>query len=195
MISLLITVPQPPRAGLGREREAAAPSAGHAGGDADRERIDPQRRQAHARLPAQRRVGRRRRPTTPLDAARSRRSTARSARPRRSPVRRRPSRTMVRTCSIGPLAHGTGDHPGLAEAAPAGAAAEHLDREAVVDDLGQRCQRALRVRPLAQVGDRALVDHGGDVVVAGRDAAAAAGRRSAPRTSTARRRRGHGREL
>ena len=61
------------------------------------------------------------------------------------------------------LADRAGDHPGLAEPAAARAAAEHLDVEAVVDDLGQRDELVLRVRPLPEVGDRALVDGRRDV--------------------------------
>ncbi len=57
-----------------------------------------------------------------------------------------------------PLAHRTGDHPGLAEPAPPGAAPEDLDVEPVVHHLGERDQLTLRVRPRRQVSDRALLD-------------------------------------
>ena len=60
----------------------------------------------------------------------------------------------------GPLAHRAGDHARLAEAAPAGAATEDLDAQPVVDDLGERDEGSLRVRPLGEVGDGALVDGG-----------------------------------
>ena len=63
----------------------------------------------------------------------------------------------------GALAHRAGDHPGLAEAAAARAAPEHLDVEAVVHDLDERHELVLRVRPLAEVGDGALVDAIGHV--------------------------------
>ena len=63
----------------------------------------------------------------------------------------------------GALADGPGDHPGLAEAAAAGAAAEHLDVEAVVHHLDERHELLLRVGPLGEVGDGALVDAVGHV--------------------------------
>ena len=63
------------------------------------------------------------------------------------------------------LADRAGDHPGLAEPAAAGAAAEDLDVQPVVDDLGQRHELALGVRPVGQIGDRALVDLRRDVGV------------------------------
>ena len=46
--------------------------------------------------------------------------------------------------------------PGLAEAAAAGAAAEDLDRHALVDRLGERDQRLLGVGPLVEVHDGVL---------------------------------------
>ena len=58
-----------------------------------------------------------------------------------------------------PLAHRAGDHPRLAEAAAAGTAAEHLHRQAVVHDLGERGERPFRVGPLAEIGNGALVHH------------------------------------
>ena len=67
---------------------------------------------------------------------------------------------------VGSLAHRARDHPGLAEAAAARAAAEDLDVEAVVHDLDERHELLLRVRPVGEVGDRALVDDRGDVGVA-----------------------------
>ena len=48
---------------------------------------------------------------------------------------------------------------------PAGAAPEDLDVEAVVHDLDERHELVLRVRPVGEVGDRALVDDRGDVGV------------------------------
>ena len=48
--------------------------------------------------------------------------------------------------------------PGLAEPAAARAAAEDLDVQAVVHDLDERHELVLRVRPVGEVGDRALVD-------------------------------------
>ncbi len=69
----------------------------------------------------------------------------------------------------GPLADRPGDHPRLAEAAPACAAAEDLDAQPVVDDLGERHEGPLRVRPIGEIGHGALVDGGGHVGVAGFD--------------------------
>ena len=56
------------------------------------------------------------------------------------------------------LAHRPGDHPGLAEPAAAGAAAEDLDAGPLVDGLGERDQRRARVGPLVEVHDRVLGD-------------------------------------
>ena len=58
------------------------------------------------------------------------------------------------------LPHRAGDHPGLAEPAAAGAAPEHLDVEAVVHHLGEGHELLLRVGPVGQVGDGALLDDG-----------------------------------
>ncbi len=55
-----------------------------------------------------------------------------------------------------PLAHRAGDHARLAEPTAPRAAAEHLDVEPVVDDLGQRDERSSRVGPLRQVAHRPL---------------------------------------
>ena len=70
---------------------------------------------------------------------------------------------------LGSLAHRARDHPGLAEAAAAGAAAEDLDVEPVVHDLDERDELVLRVRPVGEVGDGALVDGRGHVGVAWAD--------------------------
>ena len=60
-----------------------------------------------------------------------------------------------------PLPDRAGDHPGLAEPAAAGAAAEDLDARPLVHGLGQRHERLLRVRPCVQVGGGALGDGAG----------------------------------
>ena len=57
-----------------------------------------------------------------------------------------------------PLAHGTGDHAGLAEAAAARAAAEDLDRHPLVHRLGERHEGLLGVGPRVEVHDRVLGD-------------------------------------
>ena len=67
------------------------------------------------------------------------------------------------------LAHGPGDHARLAEPAAPGAAPEDLDVEPVVDDLGERHELVLGVRPVGEVGDGALLDLGRHVGVAGLD--------------------------
>ncbi len=56
-----------------------------------------------------------------------------------------------------PLSYRTGDHACLTEATTAGAAPEHLDRQTVVDDFGQRHERSPRVVPFGKVTDGALV--------------------------------------
>ena len=67
------------------------------------------------------------------------------------------------------LAHGPGDHAGLAEAAAAGAAAEDLDVEPVVHHLGQRHERA-RAGRASRPGRRTvrLATSAGHAGVAGR---------------------------
>ena len=49
---------------------------------------------------------------------------------------------------LGTLSDGTGDHAGLAEATAPRASAEDLHRHAVMNDLGQRNERLLRIRIL-----------------------------------------------
>ena len=78
-----------------------------------------------------------------------------------------------------PLAHRAGDHAGLAEAAAARAAAEDLDAHALVHRLGERHERLLRVGPLVEVHDRALVHAERDVGAVRRDARDAAVRQVA----------------
>ena len=91
---------------------------------------------------------------------------------------------MVRTCSSGRSRTGRVIMPGLAEAAAPGAAPEHLDVQPVVHDLGERHELVLRVGPVAEVGDRALLDPLGHVGVARRDRHQRARRRRRRRTST-----------
>ena len=146
----------PPRAALGCEREPGAAHLLDLAGDPDGERVDPQRRQREPDVAAAlllvhepgdepvdaREVGRRQRRERDLVVAGAAQAVAHH-----------------RAHLVGrALAHRAGDHPRLAEPAAAGAAAEHLDVEAVVDDLDQRDELLLRVRPLGEVGDGALVD-------------------------------------
>ena len=166
-MSLLIHLPQSPRSRLGREREAGPARRGHLGRDPDREGVDPQRWQAHADLSAAggivdgvshdaldaREVGRRQRCEADLVVPRAAETVA----------------DHGAYLLLGPLAHRTGDHPGLTEAAAPRAAAEDLDVEAVVHDLGQRDELVLGVGPVGQVGDRALGHLGGHIRVARRD--------------------------
>ena len=58
-----------------------------------------------------------------------------------------------------PLAHRSGDHPGLAEPAAPGAAPEDLDVQPVVDDLDERYELAAWIGPGGQLGDGPLLDH------------------------------------
>ena len=63
-----------------------------------------------------------------------------------------------------PLPHRAGDHPGLAEPAAPGAAAEQLDVEAVVDDFDEGHQLLSGVGPGPEVGDGPLLHPLGGVV-------------------------------
>ena len=75
-----------------------------------------------------------------------------------NPVAARPFSTISPMPGDRALAHRAGDHAGLAEAAPAGAAAEDLDGHALVHRLGERDERLLRVRPGVEVHDGVLGD-------------------------------------
>ena len=66
------------------------------------------------------------------------------------------------------LADRAGDHPGLAEAAAAGAAAEDLDRHALVHRLGQGHERLLGVGPRVEV-HHGVLGHPPRDAVGGRD--------------------------
>ena len=66
------------------------------------------------------------------------------------------------------LTHRAGDHPGLAETAASGAAAEDLDAHPLVDGLGERDQRLLGVGPLVQVHHGVLGDAPRDARAVGR---------------------------
>ena len=76
--------------------------------------------------------------------------------------------------SMAALAHRTGDHAGLAEPAAARAAAEDLDRVALVHGLGQRHQRVARVRPRVEVHQGVLGDAPRNARTVGHDALDAA---------------------
>ena len=157
----------PPGAGLGREGQAGAADLLDLGGDPDRERVDAQRRErdtdaSRAFLlghevgddivdPGE--VGRRQRRERDLVVAGA-----------TNPVTHHRAHLL-----LGSLAHGTRDHPGLAEAAPARAPAEHLDVEPVVHDLDERDQLVLRIGPLGEVGDGPLLDRRRDVGIPGSD--------------------------
>ncbi len=90
------------------------------------------------------------------------------------PVDLRPLCDHVADRGDRPLADRPGDHPGLAEAAAARAAAEDLHAVALVDGLGDRDDRGLRVRPGVQVEQRVLAHRRGDAGPVGRDPADAA---------------------
>ena len=85
------------------------------------------------------------------------------------------------------LAHGPGDHPGLAEPTPPRASPEDLDVEPVVDHLDQRHELLLGVRPLPQVGDGALLHTLGHAPPARSHPGQAPSTRSAARSTRARR--------
>ena len=156
---------EPPAARLGGEGEPGAAHLLDLAGQPDRERVDPQRRQRQAHAAG------------PLLVAQHVGDDAFDAREVRAG--QGGERDLVVAGAAQPVAdHGPhlvggafpdrpGDHPGLAEPAAAGAAAEHLDVEPVVDDLDQGDELVLRVGPLGEVGDGALLDPLGDVGVAG----------------------------
>ena len=56
------------------------------------------------------------------------------------------------------LSHRSRDHARLTEATPPRAPPEHLDVQPIVHHLAQRYELVLGVRPVGQVGDRALLD-------------------------------------
>ena len=177
-------LPQPPRTGLGRERETGAAHLLDLARDADAERVDAQARQrdadaAGAFLVADevgddavdpREVGARQRGERDFVVAGAAQAFAHHR-----------AHLLLRA-----LAHRARDHPGLAEATAARAPAEDLDVQPVVDDLDERHELLLRIRPVAEVGDRALVD---DARARRRSAASPRGctdRRIRRRTSRAR---------
>ena len=63
----------------------------------------------------------------------------------------------------GALAHGPGDHAGLAEPTPAGAPPKDLHTHALVHRFGERHERRFRVRPLVEIHQRVLTDPPRDV--------------------------------
>ncbi len=144
-----------PRAGFGGEGQAGAAGLLQLGGDAHGEGVDPQRRQRHRHLAAVGGVGHG--------------GGDHSLDPAEVGGRQRGQRHLVVAgapqavgdhapdLGLGPLAHGPGDHARLTEATAPGAAPEDLHVEPVVDHLGERHQLALRVRPVAEVGDGALL--------------------------------------
>ena len=152
---------QAPRAGLGRERQPGAAHLLDLRRDLHAERVDAQARQRDAHLAGAdlvvHQIG-----DDAVDAGEVR-------------ARQRGERDLVVTGAgealahhrahllLRALPHRAGDHPGLAEAATAGAAAEDLDVQAVVHDLDERHELTLRVRPLGEIGDGALVDDRGNV--------------------------------
>ena len=69
---------------------------------------------------------------------------------------------------LGTFAHRPRDHARLAEAAAARAAAEHFDVQSIVHDFCQRHELVARVRPVGEIGDRALHDSLGHIRVARR---------------------------
>ena len=72
---------------------------------------------------------------------------------------------MVRTWSAGRSRTGLVIIPAWQNRQPRVHAAEHLDGQAIVHDLGERNELALRVGPVGQVGHRALDDLGRHVRV------------------------------
>ena len=77
----------------------------------------------------------------------------------------------MRTCSSGRSRTGRVIIPAWQNRQPARAAAEDLDVQPVVHDLDERDELLLRVRPVGEVGDRALVDDRGHVGEPRRDRA------------------------
>src|SRR4029453_6667513 len=149
-----------PGAGLGGEGEAGAAGLLDLAGDADGEGVDPQAGQADRHLTAGGGVV----DDVPHDAFDAGEVGGRQAGER--PPRVTGGAQAVadhRAHLVGrALAHGAGDHAGLAEAAAPGAAPEHLDVEPVVDHLGERHELVPGVGPGGEVGDRALLDPLGD---------------------------------
>ena len=144
-----------PRSGFGREREPAAPRLLDLRGDAHGEGVDAQARQADADVAAAERVVHGAAHDL-LDAAEV---GGREAGQGDLVVARAAQPVVHHVANLlgWSLADGAGDHAGLAETATAGAAAEDLDVEPIVDDLGERHELALGIGPRGQVADRALL--------------------------------------
>ena len=154
---------QPPRTTLGRKGQSGASHFLDLAGDADRERVDAQRRQRHTDVAAPDLVIHQIRDEVvdPTEVG------ARQGRERDFVVARAAQAVRNHAPHLlgGALAHRPRDHPGLTEPTPSRATSEQLDIESVVDDLDQRDKLFFRVRPIGEVRNRALVHHGRNVGV------------------------------
>ena len=156
-----------PGAALGGEGEPGAADLLDLAGQADGERVDPQRRERQAHVAAAvllvDQVG-----DQAVDAG----EVGGGQRGERDFVVAGAAQAVAHHGAdllLRAFAHRPGDHPRLAEPAAPGAAPEHLDVEPVVHHFDERHELVLGVRPVAEIGDRALVDPFGDVGEAGAD--------------------------
>ena len=173
------------RPGLGRERQAPRAHAGHLAQQILVEAVRAQRRHRQ-RHPLGRQPRHRR-----LDQRRDARIVGRRQRRQRRLVVAAlldAAQQRVQHRDRIALAHGAVDHPRLAEAAPLGAAARHLDRHAIEDRLGVRQRRVVREREAVDVGHHRALRPRGDARIQRRahHDHARSRRRSRSRTARAR---------
>ena len=149
---------------LGCEREPGAPRRSDGCGDPDSERVDPQARERDRDLPTVDGIVHHVRDDA-LDTTEVSRRERREAHlvVTSAPQTLGDHRAHLR---LRTFAYRARDHARLAEATPAGAAAEHLDVQSIVYDFGQRDELVARVGPVREVGDRALHNRLGHVRVA-----------------------------
>ena len=148
-------------AALGSERQSAATSvAGQLVGEVHVERVDPRTRQGQGGLRVLVSVSEVARDVGDLRVIRTRQRQQANL---LEAGGLQAAFDDLRDPGDGALAHGPGDHAGLAEPAPAGAPPKDLDTHALVHRFGERHERRLRVRPFVQIHQRVLADPPRDV--------------------------------
>ena len=148
-------------AALGSERQSAPTSiTGELVGEVDVERVDPRTRQGKGGLRVLISVGEVARDVGDLGVIRTRQ---RQQAHLLEACCFQPAFNDLRDPGDGALAHGPGDHAGLAEPTPAGAPPKDLHTHALVHRFGERHEWRFRVRPFVQIHQRVLADPPRDV--------------------------------